>query len=222
MGKLKAPSRRKLRFWAGNSIKMGKLGRADLDPEGDCVMLKGIVSGAALTFAVVLIGAYFLVRSGLIPANADATPGWLETWMARTSLDATLRRDAPTGQNPVELTEQNLLNGVHLFAENCAVCHGSAKGASSPSPIAKGLYQRPPQMATDGVEDDSEGLSFWKIKHGIRLTGMPSFGYSLNDQQIWTLAVFLKHMDKLPPAVQLAWQQVENWPVTSMDQTVEK
>ena len=104
-------------------------------------MLKGIVSGAALTVAVVLIGAYFLVRSGLIPANADATPGWLETWMARTSLDATLRRDAPTGQNPVALTEQNLLNGVHLFAENCAVCHGSAKGASSPSPIAKGLYQ---------------------------------------------------------------------------------
>jgi thiosulfate dehydrogenase len=185
-------------------------------------MLKGMISGAALTVAVVLIGAYFLVRSGLIPANADATPGWLETWMARTSLDATLRRDAPTGQNPVELTEQNLLNGVHLFAENCAVCHGSAKGASSPSPIAKGLYPRPPQMATDGVEDDPEGLSFWKIKHGIRLTGMPSFGYSLNDQQIWTLAVFLKNMDKLPPAVQLAWQQVENWPLTSMDHTVEK
>ena len=58
-------------------------------------MLKGLVSGVALTFAVVLIGAYFLVRSGLIPANADAKPGWLETWMARTSLDATLRRDAP-------------------------------------------------------------------------------------------------------------------------------
>jgi mono/diheme cytochrome c family protein len=185
-------------------------------------MLKAIVSGAALTVAVVLIGAYFLVRSGLIPANADATPGWLETWIARTSLDATLRRDVPTGQNPVELTEQNLLNGVHLFAENCAVCHGSAKGAASPSPIAKGLYQRPPQLATDGVEDDPEGVSFWKIKHGIRLTGMPSFGYSLNDQQIWTLAAFLKHMDKLPPAVQLAWQQVENWPVTSMDQTIEK
>jgi thiosulfate dehydrogenase len=185
-------------------------------------MLKGILSGAALTVAVVMIGAYFLVRSGLIPANADAPPGWLETWIARTSLDATLRRDAPTGKNPVELTEQNLLNGVHLFAENCAVCHGSAKGASSPSPIAKGLYQRPPQMATDGVEDDPEGVSFWKIKHGIRLTGMPSFGYSLSDQQIWTLAVFLKHMDKLPPAVQLAWQQVENWPVTSMNQTVEK
>ena len=185
-------------------------------------MLKGVVSGIALTLAVALIGAYFLVRSGLIPANADAKPGWLETWMAGTSLDATVRREAPMGQNPVELTEQNLLNGVHLFAQNCAVCHGSAKGTASPSPIAKGLYPKPPQLATDGVEHDPEGVSFWKIKHGIRLTGMPSFGYSLSDQQIWTLALLLKHMDKLPPAIQQTWQQVQNWSVTSLNQTGQK
>ena len=160
------------------------------------------------------------MERGRIPANADATPGGLETWIAATSLDATLGRDAATGQNPVEPTEQNLINGVHLFAQNCAVCHGSAKGAASP--IAKGLYQKPPQFATDGVEDDPEAVSFWKIKHGIRLTGMPSFGYSLSDQEIWTLALFLKHMDKLPPEVQQTWQQVQNWPVTSVNQPVQK
>jgi thiosulfate dehydrogenase len=180
-------------------------------------MLKGVVSGILLTLAVALIGGYFLVRSGFVPANADAQPGRLETWLAHTSLDATLAREAPTGQNPVELSEQNLTHGVHLFAQNCAVCHGSAKGAASPSPIAKGLYQKPPQFATDGVEDDPEGVPFWKIKHGIRLTGMPSFGDSLSDQEIWTLALFLKHMDKLPPAVQQTWQQVENWPVAPVN-----
>ena len=185
-------------------------------------MLKGVMSGVALTLAVTLICAYALVQSGLIPANADAKPGRLETWMARTSLDATLRRYAPKDQNPVALTDQNLLEGVHLFAKNCAVCHGSVKGDASASPIAKGLYQKPPQLATDGVEDDLEGDSFWKIKHGIRLTGMPSFGYSLSDRQIWTLALFLKHMDKLPPAVQQTWQQVQNWPVTSVNQTAQK
>jgi mono/diheme cytochrome c family protein len=124
------------------------------------VKLKGVVSGVALTLAVALIGSYSLVQSGLIPVNADAKPGRLETWMARTSLDATLHRDAPKGLNPVALTELNLLNGVHLFAQNCAVCHGSAKGAASSSPIAKGLYQKPPQLASDGVEDDPEGDSF--------------------------------------------------------------
>jgi len=185
-------------------------------------MLKGVVLGVAITLAVGLIGVYFLIRSGLIPANADAEPGGFETWMASTSLKATLRRDAPLDKNPVELTEQNLVTGVRLFAQNCAVCHGSAQGAASPSPIAKGLYQKPPQLATDGVEDDAEGVSFWKIKHGIRLTGMPSFGHSLSDQQIWTLALFLKHMDKLPPAVQQTWQQVRDWPVTSVNESGQK
>jgi hypothetical protein len=47
---------------------------------------------------------------------------------------------------------------------------------------------------------------------------MPSFARSLSDQQIWTLALFLKHMDKLPPAAQQAWQQVQNWPVISINQ----
>jgi mono/diheme cytochrome c family protein len=185
-------------------------------------MLKGVYGGIALTIVLALIGGFVLVESGLIPANADAKPGRLETWMASTSLDATLRHKAPQDQNPVALTDQNLLEGVHLFAQNCAVCHGSAKGDKSASPIAKGLYQKPPQLATDGVEDDPEGDSFWKIKHGIRLTGMPSFGYALKDQQIWTLALFLKHMDKLPPAVQQAWLQVQNWPVTSLNQTGQK
>jgi thiosulfate dehydrogenase len=97
--------------------------------------------------------------------SAESDDQWTEAsgkdrWrMTRTSLDATLRREAPKGQNPVALSEQNLINGVQLFAKNCAVCHGSAKGAASSSPIAKGLYQKPPQLATDGVEDDPEGVS---------------------------------------------------------------
>lgn len=185
-------------------------------------MLRGVISGILLTLAAILVGGYVLVRSGFIPANADAPPSKLERWMARTSLDATLSRDAPAGPNPVALTEQHLLDGVHLFAENCAVCHGSAKGDASRSPIANGLYQKPPQLASHGVEDDPEGVSFWKIKHGIRLTGMPSFGHALSDEQIWTLALFLKHLDKLPPAVQQAWQQVQNWPPTAVNPAAQK
>lgn len=90
------------------------------------------------------------------------------------------------------------------------------------SPIAKGLYPKPPQLATDGVEDDPEGVSFWRIKHGIRLTGMPSFGYSLSDREIWTLALFLKNMDKLPSAVQTVWQNVQGWPIAAQIQTEQK
>lgn len=117
-------------------------------------------------------------------------PGWVETWAANTSLEATLAREAPKGPNPVAMLDENLITGIDLYGQHCAICHGTAKGEASASPVAKGEYPPPPQLATDGVEDDPEGYSFWMIKHGIRWTGMPSWKGSLTDQQIWTLALF--------------------------------
>jgi mono/diheme cytochrome c family protein len=171
---------------------------------------KGFVVGFLTAVAAAFVAAYLFLISGRVPANADASPGRLETWMAGTSLDATLAREAPKGPNPVPINDANLIEGINLYARHCALCHGTATGDSSASPVAKGLYPRPPQLATDGVEDDAEGISFWKIKHGIRWTGMPSWGGALTDQQIWTLALFLKHMNNLPPAAQDAWQKVGN------------
>jgi thiosulfate dehydrogenase len=173
-------------------------------------MFKWFVFGVLATIVVTVLCGYMVLRLGLIPANADASPGRLETWAAGTSLGATLQREAPKGANPVPLTDDNLLAGVDLYGRHCALCHGTANGEASVSPVAKGLYPRPPQLATDGVEDDPDGLSYWKIEHGIRWTGMPSWKGTLSDQQIWTLVLFLKHMDKLPPAPQQAWQQLKN------------
>lgn len=173
-------------------------------------MFRSFAFGILVTVIAVLIGAYAVLRLGIVPANADATPGAMEEWAAQTSLQATLNREAPQGTNPVALTDANLVAGIQLYGEHCAICHGTAAGDASASPIAKGLYPRPPQLATHGVEDDPEGVSFWKIQHGIRLTGMPSWKDTLSDQQIWTLALFLKHMDKLPPPVEQTWQAVKN------------
>jgi thiosulfate dehydrogenase len=172
--------------------------------------MRGFIAGISAAIVVALVGAYVLLQSGLVPANADARPGGLEIWAASASLKATLRREAPSGANPVALTDDHLIEGVKLYGQHCAICHGTAAGDASASAVAKGLYPPPPQLAAEGVEDDAEGVSFWKIKHGIRLTGMPSWAGALDDRQIWTLALFLKHMDKLPPAVQQAWMQVRN------------
>ena len=137
-------------------------------------MVRSFVAGIATTIAVALLGGYVLLQSGLIPANADSQPSSLETWVAGTSLRATLRRESPTGPNPVVLNDAHLIEAVKLYSQHCAVCHGTAVGEGSASPVARGLYPRPPQLASDGVEDDPEGETYWKIKHGIRLTGMPS------------------------------------------------
>jgi len=173
-------------------------------------MVKWFLLGVLAAIIAALFCGYLVLRLGLVPANADANPGWFETWAAGVSLDATLKREAPKISNPVALSDDNLIVGIKLYGQHCAICHGTAQGDASASPVAKGLYPRPPQLATDGVEDDPEGYSYWKLEHGIRLTGMPSWKDALTSQQMWTLALFLKHMDKLPPAPEQAWENVKN------------
>ena len=173
-------------------------------------MFKGLVSGIVLTLVAAAVGGYFVLQAGIIPANADAKPGPIEIWAAKLSLDATMDRNAPKGPSPVAVTDANLIEGINLYAQHCAICHGTAEGEKSTSPLAKGLNPSPPQLASDGVEDDSVGESYWKISHGIRWTGMPTWKESLTDDQIWKLATFLKHMDKLPAAPQEVWQKVTN------------
>ena len=171
-------------------------------------MLKGFIVGIVAVLATLAAAGYAVLRTGTIPANADASPGWFERYVANTSLRATLDDEAPKGANPIPLNDANLIAGIRLYGTHCAVCHGTAAKDAPPTPIAKGEYPQPPQLAKHGVEDDPQGWTFWKIKHGIRWTGMPSWKYELDDHQIWTLALFLKHMDKLPAAPAQAWQAV--------------
>lgn len=167
-------------------------------------MGKGILVGVLITLAVILVGAYGFIKLGCMPANADAKPPAIERWMAHASLHAAIKREAPQTPNPMALNDANLLSGIKLYAQNCAVCHGASDAKASN--IARGLYQHAPQLADDGVEDDPDGKIYWKIKHGIRLTGMPAFSPTLSEEQIWQLTLFLKHMDALPPAAAKAWK----------------
>jgi mono/diheme cytochrome c family protein len=169
-------------------------------------MIKGIFVGIAATLAAGLLGAYLFVSMGCMPANADAKPPALEKWAARKSLNATISREAPRTPNPVALNDANLISGVKLYAVNCAVCHGASDAAASN--IAKGLYQHAPQLAKHGVTDDEEGETYWKIYHGIRMTGMPSYRETLNEAQLWQVTLFLKHMDELTPGALKAWKAV--------------
>lgn len=169
-------------------------------------MVKGIILGSAATVLAGLLGAYLFIAFGFLPANADAPPPALEIWAARRALHASLAREAQRGTGPLAVNDENIIAGIKLYAANCAVCHGAADGA--PSSIARGLYQRPPQLALRGVQDELEGEIHWKIKRGIRLTGMPAYGPSLNDNEIWKLTVFLKHMNALAPKAAAAWKNV--------------
>jgi mono/diheme cytochrome c family protein len=164
------------------------------------------ICSVSFTLLVLAGVGYFAVKAGIVPANADSKPTALESWVANTALDAALERDTKGLKNPIQPSDDNLITGVRLYAENCAICHGASD--AKPSNPAQGFYIEAPQLAKDGVEEDPEAASFWKVKHGIRFTAMPSFTTTLQDQEIWKIAMFLKQMDKLPPAVDAEWKKV--------------
>lgn len=171
--------------------------------------MKGFILGVVVTLLALGAAGYVGVTTGtLIPANADAKPGNLERWAASRSLHATIDREAPKTAGPVALSDAALAAGVKIYGDNCIVCHGGADGR--PASIGFGLYQKAPILAKHGVEDDPEGETYWKVRHGIRLTGMPSFSNTLSDDQLWQVSLFLKHMDKLPPQVDKKWKALKN------------
>src|SRR4029077_17778259 len=70
-----------------------------------------------------------------------------------------------------------------------------------PTDASKGMFPDPPQLFTadGGVTDDPAGVTYWKVKNGIRLSGMPGFKGSLSEDQMWKVSALLARADKLPP-----------------------
>lgn len=154
--------------------------------------------------AVIFLAGSAVIKLGYAPVNADATPPHWERRLAHMALDAAIDRTAAKGANPISMSDDNLQAGIALYVANCAVCHGASDG--QPSNIAKGLYQHPPQFAHHGVDDDDESVTYWKIQHGIRMTGMPAYRDTLSDIQIWQISMFLKHLKELSPAARKIWR----------------
>ena len=42
-----------------------------------------------------------------------------------------------------------------------------------------------------GVSDDPVGETYWRVKNGIRLTGMPSYQKVLSVEQMWQVSLLL-------------------------------
>ncbi|MBI3549679.1 MAG: c-type cytochrome [Elusimicrobia bacterium] len=169
-------------------------------------MTKGILIGVLGTLAALAAAGYFAAASGRLPAHADAKPPRWEKWIARKALKSAIWRGAPKGPNPVAETDENLVEGIQLYAVDCAVCHGASDGTASH--IAQGLYQKAPQFAKYGVEDWEDGEIFWTIQHGIRMTGMPAFREALSETELWKIALFLKNMSSLTEKPQKVWKSV--------------
>ncbi len=161
--------------------------------------------GFGVALVVLALVAFGAVKMGLVPARADGKLLPLERWASRTSLKATINREAPKPPYPFSDSADAEKDGATLYVQNCAVCHGTAH--TTPNAIALGLGVRAPQFSKNGVDDDAPGESYWKIEHGIRFTGMPAFDKSFDEKSVWAVTYFLAHKpEELAPAARAIWE----------------
>jgi thiosulfate dehydrogenase len=162
--------------------------------------MRGFIFGIIFTLVAFAVGGYLFVRGGGISLATTAQPLPLEQTVANMALQASID-GAKNLQNPLPLNDDNMVAAVKVYKGHCVMCHGAP---GQPAEIAKMMFPHPPQLFTpDGmVTDDPEGVTYWKVTHGIRLSGMPGFGKHLNDNERWRVTMLLKHADKLPAAAQ--------------------
>ncbi len=154
--------------------------------------------GLIVGLLVLPVGAYLYLSMGLAPVATSAPPLPLERYLTHKALDARIGKEAPSGVG-VQATEANFVAGVKVYKDDCAVCHGLP--GQEKQALAKGMFPPPPQLFTGhGVTDDPAGETYWKVKNGIRLTGMPGFSASLSEEQMWQVSIMLAQADKLPAA----------------------
>src|ERR1700692_2921603 len=158
--------------------------------------MKGFVIGVLLGIVIFAGGLYYYFVSGTAPAAVADPPMLMEHKMANRSLDAHIEK-ANVPAPPIQPSEDNYVAAAKLYKDNCAECHGLP--AQPPPAIAGNMYPDATLMFKDkGVTDDPPQESYWKVKNGIRLTGMPTFKGILDDTQMWQVTLLVANADKLP------------------------
>jgi mono/diheme cytochrome c family protein len=164
--------------------------------------LKWFVAGIVVTIIAIVAGAYLFVKLGGVAMETTARPLPFEATLAHMALRASIG-DAGRRDNPLPYNDANMLAGANVFKEHCAFCHGLP---GQPSKLSTEMFPPPPQLFEPDqmVTDDPEGVTHWKVTHGIRLSAMPGFEPELPDTQRWQATMLVAHADKLPPAVRAA------------------
>jgi mono/diheme cytochrome c family protein len=157
------------------------------------------VNKVFLTVIAVLLlgalGAALFVASGIYNIGADDhhTKAVLAliTQLRDRSIEARLASVKPQ----LEATPAMIKSGAEHYAALCVGCH-LAPGATK-SDLRTGLYPHPPNLAQEDIQESRR--AFWIIKHGIKMSAMPAWGKTLEDDAIWDVVAFVRKMPSLTP-----------------------
>lgn len=131
--------------------------------------------------------------AGLYNVAAD-DPHWNITERAlqavrERSIETRASEIAPPGDIA---SEKRVAAGAPQYAEMCEGCH-LAPGVEE-SELRRGLYPKPPELARERLDARE---AFWVLKHGVKMTGMPAWGPTHDDETLWNVVAFLQKLPEL-------------------------
>ncbi len=155
--------------------------------------LSGLLAGLVL----LALAAGFVIATGVFSVGATSPPGDFERKLAAFAVDRSVARRAPRGSNPTAPSAENRAAGLAHYRSMCVTCHG-APGVD-PSEIGEGLNPPAPDLTLPKIQSRTDGELFWIVQHGLRMTGMPAFGPTHRDEEIWKIVAFLRHLPEVTP-----------------------
>ena len=161
------------------------------------VVAISVIIGFLAAFPFMAAAAFVYLRYGDPPVATADKPFPYEETIVHIALNARIDRQLATA--PLNPTSDNLVAGAQVYVAQCAVCHGTPLQNGSfgqwEYPIATRLWTKHANGVV-GVSDDPSNVSYWKVKNGIRLTGMPSFQHILTEPEMWQVSLLIAQADK--------------------------
>lgn len=161
------------------------------------VTLGSAVAVSTIIGLVIIYGGIFNV------ATTWEDPS-LMRWVLVTTRENSIKKRSASIRAPISSSASQIDEGFRSYREMCAICHTPPGGLDSP--IAKGLNPPPADLA-ESAEHMSASELFWATKNGIRMTGMPGWGVTHKDDELWNIVAFLK---ELPTINKLKYESMDS------------
>jgi mono/diheme cytochrome c family protein len=159
-----------------------------------------VVATLLATLVVLALAGVAYIHSGRYNVAATRPHSALSTWVLETAQKNSVQAHAQRVDGPPASTASaadTLQHAMGHYASTCVVCHG-APGVER-GEIGKGITPTPPDLA-HAAREWSEKELFWIVKHGIKFAGMPAFGPTHTDEELWSLVALLERLPRMPPA----------------------
>lgn len=151
-----------------------------------------ITLGALAVIGV--LAALIVIYSGVFNIAATEVDSPPLNWLLVTVREGSIKLHARNIQVPRFAGETHRDNGFRIYRSECVMCHTPV--GRTPRPMAVGFNPQAPGFGANS-DDMSPAELFWVTKNGIRFTGMPAWGPSRSDQEIWDIVSFLTTMPKM-------------------------